>query len=192
MKKRIPTIFIALCFLAGLSLLLYPTVSNQWNLYHQSRAIVDYGEEVSELDEETKLVMWQAATKYNEELNGRNPHWVLAEEEWREYENQLDVTGTGIMAYLEIPKIDCALPVYHGTSEGVLAEAVGHIEGSSLPVGGDDTHCVLSGHRGLPSARLLTDLDGYGSGGCVLFARARRNPDLRGGSDQDGASSRAG
>ena len=163
MKKkwmsRLMTLLIVVVFVAGLSLLLYPTVSNLWNQAHQSRAIATYTEQVEKLDDSSNKEMLKAARKYNKELLKKADHWKLSKKDKKKYESLLDVSGTGIMGYIEIPKIDCSLPVYHGTDEGALQIAIGHLEGSSLPVGGKSSHCVLSGHRGLPSARLFTDLD---------------------------------
>lgn len=163
MKKkwmsRLMTLLIVVVFVAGLSFLLYPTVSNLWNQAHQSRAIATYTEQVEKLDDSSNKEMLKAARKYNKELLKKADHWKLSKKDKKKYESLLDVSGTGIMGYIEIPKIDCSLPVYHGTDEGALQIAIGHLEGSSLPVGGKSSHCVLSGHRGLPSARLFTDLD---------------------------------
>lgn len=159
MKKHISTIFIILIFLAGLGFISYPTVSNLWNQAHQSRAIATYSEQVEKLDDSENKAMLKAARKYNKSLLKKSDHWKLSKKDKKKYESLLDVSGTGIMGYIEIPKIDCSLPVYHGTDEGALQIAIGHLEGSSLPVGGKSTHSVLSGHRGLPSARLFTDLD---------------------------------
>lgn len=159
MNKRLSKAFPLLIFLAGLILLLYPTVSDWWNSYHQSTAIVNYAKQASGMDEAVKDKLWEDAENYNRELAKKAPRWLLTKEEWADYENQLDVTGTGVMGYVEIPKIECSLPIYHGTEDAVLSAGIGHIEGSSLPVGGESTHCVLSGHRGLPSAKLLTNLD---------------------------------
>ena len=158
-KKHISTIIIALIFLAGRGFLLYPTVSNLWNRAHQSRAIATYTKQVEKLDDSQNKEMLKAARKYNKSLLKKSDHWKLSKKDKKKYESLLDVSGTGIMGYIEIPKIDCSLPIYHGTDEGALQIAIGHLEGSSLPVGGKSTHCVLSGHRGLPSARLFTDLD---------------------------------
>lgn len=152
-------IIIALIFLAGLGFLLYPTVSNLWNRAHQSRAIATYTKQVEKLDDSQNKEMLKAARKYNKSLLKKSDHWKLSKKDKKKYESLLDVSGTGIMGYIEVPKIDCSLPIYHGTDEGALQIAIGHLEGSSLPVGGKSTHCVLSGHRGLPSARLFTDLD---------------------------------
>lgn len=159
MRKRLFTFIPLLIFFVGFSLILYPTISNWWNTYHQSRAIVQYAGKASGMDKAQKKEMWENAVSYNQELAKKAPHWLLTGKEWAEYKSQLDVTGTGVMGYVEIPKINCSLPIYHGTEEAVLSAGIGHIEGSSLPVGGENTHTVLSGHRGLPSAKLLTDLD---------------------------------
>ena len=158
-KKHISTIIIALIFLAGLGFLLYPTVSNLWNRAHQSRAIATYTKQVEKLDDSQNKEMLKAARKYNKSLLKKSDHWKLSKKDKKKYESLLDVSGTGIMGYIEVPKIDCSLPIYHGTDEGALQIAIGHLVGSSLPVGGKSSHCVLSGHRGLPSARLFTDLD---------------------------------
>ena len=157
--SRLMTLLIVVVFVAGLSFLLYPTVSNLWNQAHQSRAIATYTEQVEKLDDSSNKEMLKAARKYNKELLKKADHWKLSKKDKKKYESLLDVSGTGIMGYIEVPKIDCSLPVYHGTDEGALQIAIGHLEGSSLPVGGKSSHCVLSGHRGLPSARLFTDLD---------------------------------
>ena len=174
-KKHISTIIIALIFLAGLGFLLYPTVSNLWNRAHQSRAIATYTKQVEKLDDSQNKEMLKAARKYNKSLLKKSDHWKLSKKDKKKYESLLDVSGTGIMGYIEVPKIDCSLPIYHGTDEGALQIAIGHLEGSSLPVGGKSTHCVLSGHRGLPSARLFTDLDQMEEGDVfVLNALGRK------------------
>lgn len=162
MKKRkdnLTTILLVLFLIAGLSLLLYPTFSDYWNSFHQSQAISSYAEKVANLNEEKYAEIWSAAEEYNRMLLERSNTFSLTEEQKDTYEKLLDVTGLGIMGYIEIPEIDCSLPIYHGTEESALQIAVGHIEWSSLPVGGESSHCVLSGHRGLPTARLFTDLD---------------------------------
>lgn len=159
MKKNFSTILLVILLLIGLSLLLYPSVSDYWNSFHQSRAIADYVEEVAELDNGIYAELWEEARQYNASLAEKNNRFVLSEEEEEEYESLLNVSGNGILGYIEIEKIDCSLPIYHGVDEAVLQIAVGHIAGSSLPVGGESTHVVLSGHRGLPSAKLFTDLD---------------------------------
>ena len=159
MKKHLSTIALVLVLLVGLSLMLYPTVSDRWNAAHQSRAIATYSQTVAELDHTRYDELLAQAQAYNATLTNRPGRFMMTDEERAVYEGVLDVSGTGIMGYIEIPRIDCSLPIYHGTSEGVLQIAIGHIEGSSLPTGGLGTHCVLSGHRGLPSARLFTSLD---------------------------------
>ena len=162
MKKRtsnLITLFLVLILLAGLSLLLYPTVSDYWNSLHQSRAIASYAEQVAEIDSDTYEQLWADAQAYNQSLIGKAGRYDMTDEERTKYESLLNVSGNGIIGYIEIPSIKCSLPIYHGTDEAILQIAVGHIEGTSLPVGGSGTHCVLSGHRGLPSARLFTDLD---------------------------------
>ncbi len=162
MKKRksnLITAFLILILLAGLSLLLYPTFSDYWNSFHQSHAIASYVEQIAELDSDTYERLWADAQAYNQSLVGKANRYDMTDEERARYESLLDVSGNGIIGYIEIPSIKCELPIYHGTDEAILQIAVGHIEGTSLPVGGADTHCVLSGHRGLPSARLFTDLD---------------------------------
>lgn len=159
MKKRLPTILLILIFFIGLSLLLYPTLSDYWNSFHQSRAIATYAETVAGLDDAAYKKLWNRAVRYNKTIARSGIHWKLTEEEKKQYSSQLKVDNTGIMGYIEIPKINCSLPIYHGTDEGVLQTAIGHIEGTSLPVGGKSTHCVLSGHRGLPSAKLFSNLD---------------------------------
>ena len=158
-KGSISTIILILVFVVGLSLLLYPTVSDYWNSFHQSQAITEYAQQVANLYNVLYDQLWQEATDYNQRLRGKADRYDLSEEELAEYEALLNVSGNGIMGYVEIDKIDCSLPIYHGTDEAVLQVAVGHIQGSSLPVGGESTHSVLSGHRGLPSAKLFTDLD---------------------------------
>ena len=168
-KKNISTIILVLIFFVGLSLLLYPTISDYWNSFHQSRAIATYAEAVAELDDEDYEKMWQEAEAYNQKLSYQPNRWNLTEEEEEEYNRILDVGGTGIMGYIEIPEIKVSLPIYHGTDEGVLQIAVGHIPGSSLPVGGIGTHSVVSGHRGLPSAKLFTNLDELDEGDVFMI-----------------------
>ena len=153
------TVFLVLLLLAGVSLLLYPSLSDYWNSMHQTRAIASYAETVSQLDTAQYDEMWKAAQDYNRSLAQRETAFALTDEQKAAYESLLDVSGLGAMGYIEIPEIDCSLPIYHGTEESVLQVAVGHLEWSSLPVGGEGTHCVLSGHRGLPSAKLFTNLD---------------------------------
>lgn len=158
-KGKITTILLLVIFLAGLSLLLYPTVSNFWNSLHQSRAIVDYTQQVEEMGQQEYDDMWAAAEAYNQSLAENPDRFTMSREEKERYKGLLDISDTGMMGYLDIPSIHVSMPIYHTTEEGILQVAAGHLEGSSLPTGGAGTHCVLSGHRGLPSARLFTDLD---------------------------------
>ena len=163
-KRNWITPFLILILLVGLSLLLYPTVSDYWNSFHQSRAIASYAEDVAKLDTVQYDDLWKAAKKYNEALAKGDINYVLKDEQKEKYESLLNVSGTGVMGYIEIPSINCSLPIYHGTDEAALQIAAGHLEWTSLPTGGESTHCVLSGHRGLPSAKLFTDLDRLAEG----------------------------
>ena len=163
-KQTLSTLLLVLVFLVGLSLLLYPTVSDYWNSLHQSRAIASYAEQVATLDNAAYDALWAEARAYNDTLRTKTDRFTLTDEELAEYNATLNVPGTNVIGYIEIPKIDCYLPIYHGTDEATLQVGVGHLEGSSLPVGGAGTHCVLSGHRGLPSAKLFTDLDQLAEG----------------------------
>ena len=158
MKKNRSTIILILIFLVGLSVMLYPTVSDYINQKNQSRAVASYSEEVENLSDVDYQAYFDAADDYNRRL-AETPDAFYRPEEVSGYADTLDVSGTGIMGYITIPKIGVELPVYHGTSDGVLQVAAGHLEGSSLPVGGAGTHAVISAHRGLPSAKLFTNLD---------------------------------
>ena len=159
MKRHGTTIILLLVLIVGLSLMLYPIFSDWWNSLHQSRAVTSYVEQVANIDEDQYNRIWNAAWEYNVSLMDRMNSFLLSEEQRAEYNELLDIGGTGIMGYIEIPSIAVTLPIYHGTNEGVLQVAVGHLEWTSLPVGGESSHCVISGHRGLPSAKLFTDLD---------------------------------
>ena len=169
MRKHLSTILLVFILLIGLSLLLYPSVSDYWNSFHQTRAIATYAENVAKLDNNQYDHLWEEARAYNEALRFRSNPYYLSEEQKAQYESLLDVSGLGVMGYIEIPEIDVSLPIYHGTEESVLQIAVGHLEWSSLPVGGESTHCVLSGHRGLPSAKLFTNLDKLREGDTFLL-----------------------
>ena len=158
-KPSLSTVILILILVIGLSLLLYPSFSNYWNSMFQSRAVVNYLDEVSHLDDEKYSELWESARSYNSSLTQRGNHFLLTPEQQEAYYQQLDIGGTGIMGYIEIPSIGVELPIYHSTSESVLQIAVGHLEWTSLPVGGESTHCVVSGHRGLPSAKLFSELD---------------------------------
>lgn len=146
-------------FFAGLSLLLYPSLSDYWNSFHASQAVATYSEEVRNLNADKYDRLIGEAREYNAALPGRYKAFFLSESDRSTYNALLDVNGTGVMGYIEIPTIQISLPIYHGTEDEVLQIAVGHLDWSSLPVGGEGTHCVLSGHRGLPSAKLFTNLD---------------------------------
>ena len=159
MRNKLTTILLILAFFAGLSLLLYPTVSDYWNSLHASQAVADYAETVRNLEAEKYEQVLQDARNYNQMLPYKHTTFALSEEDKGAYDTLLDISGTGVMGYIEIPTINISLPIYHGTEDAVLQIAVGHLEWSSLPVGGAGTHCVLSGHRGLPSAKLFTNLD---------------------------------
>lgn len=159
-KDNYLTISLVGILLIGLSLLLYPTVSDYWNSFHQSEAVAGYVQDVEDMSEQKKAEMLAAAQAYNQTLQtGVIPDLNLSSAETKTYDQTLDVTGTGIMAYVEIPKLNTTLPIYHGTDDSVLQVAIGHIPGTSLPVGGKGTHAVISGHRGLASAKLFTDID---------------------------------
>lgn len=161
-KKRkgpsISTIILVLIFFLGMGIMLYPTVSDWWNSLHATRAIEGYVSAVEDMSGKEKEVILGAAREYNAGLQS-GVNFLVTEEELKEYNSILDITGTGIMGYLQIPAISVNLPIYHTVDEGVLQVAIGHIPGSSFPVGGEGTHAILSGHRGLPSAKLLSDLD---------------------------------
>ena len=158
MKKNRSNIILILIFLVGLSVMLYPTVSDYVNQKNQSRAVASYSEEVENLSDVDYQAYFDAADDYNRRL-AETPDAFYRPEEVSGYTDTLDVSGTGIMGYITISKIGVELPIYHGTSDGVLQVAAGHLEGSSLPVGGAGTHAVISAHRGLPSAKLFTNLD---------------------------------
>ena len=169
MKKHGSTILLFLILFIGLSLLLYPTFADWWNSFHQSRAVASYVEQVSNMDDTQYDEFWSAAWDYNRSLIDRPNDYLLSKEQKEHYAQLLNITGNGIMGYIEIPKIDIVYPIYHGTSEAILQIAIGHLEWTSLPVGGESSHCVVSGHRGLPSARLFTDLDQMDVGDTFLL-----------------------
>ena len=157
-KRDYSTIILVLIFFIGLSVLLYPTISNYWNSKVQSQAIVDYEAMLANLTPEDYSAVFAEADAYNAQIRQIN-YPLMYHEQVPGYEETLNVAGTGIMGYITIEKLKVELPVYHGTSDAVLNVACGHVQGSSLPVGGPSTHAVLSAHRGLPSAKLFTDLD---------------------------------
>lgn len=157
LKKHVSSIILILIFMAGLSVMLYPTISNYINEKHQSKAIAVYDDTVNSLTEQDFSDYFEKAEAYNEALLSI-PGSFYDPSLLEGYEDTLNVGG-GIMGYISIPKLGVELPVYHGTDDEVLEIAAGHLEGSSLPIGGESTHAVISAHRGLPSARLFTDLD---------------------------------
>lgn len=168
-RKNASSIILVMIFLVGLSLLLYPSVSEFWNSKHQSRAISGYTEKVLDIDDNRYELMLQEANEYNKKLENGLSRWLPSEEEVEEYNGLLNIGGTGIMGYVEIPDLGISLPIYHGVNEAVLQIAIGHLQGSSLPVGGAGTHCAISGHRGLPSAKLFTNIDELKEGDVFLL-----------------------
>ena len=156
---RMFTLILVGVMLVGLCLLAYPSLADYWNSFHQSRAVMTYAENVANMNAEEYEKILDEARGYNAELAQGGINWTLSDERKAAYEGQLNFDGSGVMGYIRIQKIDVMLPIYHGTEESVLQTSIGHLEESSLPVGGESSHCMLSGHRGLPSARLFTDLD---------------------------------
>lgn len=159
LKKNGLTLILLLILLIGAGLIAYPSFANWWNSFHQSRAVASYAETAANMNTEEYERIISKAQAYNRKLSRSGILWTLDEDEEKEYKEQLDIGTSGIMGYIDIPKIDVMLPIYHGIDESILQVAVGHIPGTSLPVGGEGSHCVVSGHRGLPSARLFTDID---------------------------------
>ena len=161
MKKKgnLSTILLILILVMGLSLMLYPTVSEAWNTRYHKRTIDNYENAVAQMDTSQYEAMWEEAVAFNARTPQSDTAFVLSDEEKITYDSLLNLTDDGIMGYVEIASIGSKLALYHGTSDVVLQVGVGHLEWSSLPVGGESTHAILSGHRGLPSARLFTDLD---------------------------------
>lgn len=156
---RLFTIILVGIMMAGIGLLTYPSLADYWNSFHQSRAVMTYAEHVADMQTDEYERFLNSAREYNSALAETGIKWGLTDEEKTAYNEELNIDGSGIMGYIKIQKIQITLPLYHGTDEGILQTSIGHLEGSSLPVGGEGTHCLLSGHRGLPSARLFTDLD---------------------------------
>lgn len=159
MKKHLSTILFVTVLITGISLLLYPTVSNYWNMQIQSRAVASYKEATGNLTQQDTTALFETAQTYNTLLRQYGIQGFYDPSLIPGYEEALDVTGTGIMGYINIEKLDLELPIYHSTSPDVLQIAAGHLEGTSLPTGGEGNHCVISAHRGLPSAILFSDLD---------------------------------
>ena len=164
MKKKIPGIIFGLMFLIGFGILVYPTVADQWNTYRQSRLISSYERTISDMEPEDFTAEWEKAQAFNDTLTQNSIYGDVFGEEDQELEDTdywqvLNVGGDGVMGYLSIPKINIRLSIYHGTSDEILQTGVGHLNGTKLPIGGESTHSVLAAHRGLPSARLFTDID---------------------------------
>lgn len=158
-KRHLVALSLTACFLLGLGLLLYPSISDYWNTFHQSQAIQSYAKSVEEMSEKDYQLEIEEALKYNQQLKSKGINWRLSEEEKALYQATLNIDENGSMGYISITKIDVKLSIFHGTEDKVLHSAVGHIAGSSLPIGGDSSHSVLSAHRGLPSAKLFSELD---------------------------------
>ncbi|MBR6676752.1 MAG: class C sortase [Clostridia bacterium] len=169
MQSKKVTIILLISFFIGLSVLLYPSISSFWNSKTQSEAIVDYEKMLASYKPEDLTEIFNTADEYNRKLSALDfpihEYEALEQEYWK----TLDISGTGMMGYLSVPKISQELPVYHGTAEEVLSVAAGHMQGTSLPVGGDSTHCVVSAHRGLPTATLFTHLDRMEVGDTFTF-----------------------
>ena len=164
MKKKIPGILFGLMFLIGFGILVYPTVADQWNTYRQSRLISSYERTIEDMEPEDFTAEWEKARAFNHTLTQNNIYGDVFGKEDQELEDTdywkvLNVGGDGVMGYLSIPKINIKLSIYHGTADEVLQTGVGHLNGTKLPIGGESTHSVLAAHRGLPSARLFTDID---------------------------------
>lgn len=157
-RKNLVTVLMAGGMIVGVFLLAYPSVANYWNSFHQTRAIASYTEAVTSMSSEQYKAILDDAREYNERLAETGMRWTITDDELDEYNQKLKLEGTDVMAYISIPKFHVRSPIYHGTNEAVLQVAIGHLESSSLPVGGESTHCLVSGHRGLPSARLFTDI----------------------------------
>ena len=168
MKNRKTTIILLISFFIGLSVLLYPSLSSYWNSKTQSKAIVDYEAMLAQYKPEDYTALFEQAQAYNETLFQLDKP-LTEHRQLVEYWDILDVSGTGMFGYITVPKISQELPVYHGTSEGVLSVAVGHLEGTSIPIGGENTHSVVSAHRGLPTAVLFTHLDRMEIGDTFYF-----------------------
>ena len=169
MRRRLGNILLTLAFVLGIALIAYPSFSDWWNSFHQTRAIAGYTAQVANMDKEEFDRMWAEAEAFNDYLAKKPGRFNLTDEELATYNSILDVTGTGIMGYIDIPSIKISLPVYHGTDEAILQIAIGHIEGTSFPIGGEGTHSAVSGHRGLPSAKLFTDIDQLQAGDKFLL-----------------------
>ena len=175
MKKGIMSnIMLIVILVTGLSIVLYPSVADWWNSTRQTQIITNYSESVANMDNEEYNAVIESAEDYNAALLNRFNSYLLDGNLKTRYFEELNFSGNGIMGYVEVPKINVMLPIYHGVEEKVLQVAIGHIDWTSLPVGGESTHCVISGHRGLPSARLFTDLDQLGEGDVFMLSVLNR------------------
>lgn len=161
MKNRIINLILVLMLFVGLGMILYPSFSDYWNSFHQSRVIAHYAEDIATIDHDYYDTLMAEADEWNLMIASGEigDKFTLKEEDIERYNNVLNPLGSGMIGYIEIPSISCFLGIYHGTSNAVLQVATGHLEWSSLPIGGESTHSVISGHRGLPSAKLFTNLD---------------------------------
>ena len=159
LKKHWTSLLLVLMAVVGMGLIAYPTFADWWNSLHMSRAVASYAEAVANLDQVQYDKILKDAEDYNKELSKTGIIWNPDKDQKKKYDEQLNINETGIMGYIDIPKINITLPIYHGIEDSILQVAIGHLEGTSLPVGGKGSHCVVSGHRGLPSARLFTDID---------------------------------
>lgn len=158
-RRRIDNILLVIALMLGTFFLLYPSAADYWNNFHQYRAIMEYADQVAKMSVNEYADLIHSAEDYNRRLAGEKTRWNITEEQLKEYESQLAFNSSGNMGYINIPKINIQLPIYHGISDQVLQTSIGHLPETSLPVGGKSSHCVLSGHRGLPSAKLFSDLD---------------------------------
>lgn len=168
-KRNISTIIILIIFIVGICLLAYPTVANRWNSFHATHTVANYDAVVEQLDDSQYQEIFESAEKYNEQLQNTPNRFVSSDEMHEQYLSELSVDNSSVIGSINIPTVKINLPIYHGTDEAVLQAGAGHLEGSSLPVGGTGTHSVITGHRGLPSAKLFTDLDKLVEGDYVVL-----------------------
>lgn len=164
MRRKLVTVLIVLLMIVGIGILIYPTISNQWNTYRQSKLITSYDKVVSELAVEDSSDEWALAREFNDKLEKNNIYadaFGVSGTDLKdtEYWQVLNIAEDGVMGYISVPKINIKLAIYHGTGDDILETGVGHLTGSKLPIGGESTHSVLAAHRGLPSAKLFTDID---------------------------------
>lgn len=169
MKKHLGTVILVIVLIIGSGLIIYPTASNYWNSLHQSKAIADYIKSVSDINETRRKALLEVALDYNKKISKNGLNFSIRGDAIKDYESLLSIDDTGIMGYLDIDIIGCHLPIYHGVESSVLQIAIGHIPGSSMPIGGESTHCILSGHRGLPSAKIFSNLDRLGIGDTFII-----------------------